>query len=169
MEHPVYDLAIAPMLSMLKNLDAIVSKAEAHLDAHPDIEPATLVQARLYPNMRSFVFQVQVATDVAKGAAARLSGNTPPSWPDDEESFDDIHQRIRKAIDFISGFSPEDFDGAEQRDIELKLREETVRFSGSEYISSFALPNVFFHVTTAYNILRHNGVPLGKRDFLGWK
>jgi hypothetical protein len=169
MEHPVYDLAIAPMLHMLKNLDAIVSKAEAHLDAHPDIEPATLVQARLYPNMRSFVFQVQVATDVAKGAAARLSGNTPPSWPDDEESLDDIHQRIRKAIDFISGFSPEDFDGAEQRDIELKLREETMRLSGTEYISSFALPNVFFHVTTAYNILRHNGVPLGKRDFLGWK
>jgi hypothetical protein len=157
------------MLHMLKNLDAIVSKAEAHLDAHPDIEPATLLQARLYPNMRSFVFQVQVATDVAKGAAARLSGNTPPTWPDDEESFDDIHQRIRKAIDFLSGFSPEDFDGAEQRDIELKLREDTVQFSGTEYIRSFALPNVFFHVTTAYNILRHNGVPLGKRDFLGWK
>lgn len=169
MEHLVYDLAIAPLTRTLKNLDAILTKAEAYAAADETMDPATLVQARLFPNMRPLVFQVQVATDVAKGAAARLSGDTPPSWPDDEKTFEDLHARLRKAIDYLSGFAPKDFDGAEKRHIELKMRTETAQFTGTEYISNFVLPNVYFHVTTAYNILRHNGVPLGKRDFLGPK
>ena len=167
MEHTVYDLAIAPLLRTLKNLDAILTKAEAYVAADETMDPATLVQARLFPNMRPLVFQVQVATDVAKGAAARLSGNTPPSWPDDETTFADLHARVKKALDYIGGFAPKDFDGGEKRQIELKMRTETAQFTGTDYISDFVLPNVYFHVTTAYNILRHNGVPLGKRDFLG--
>lgn len=167
MEHPIYHLAIVPVRRMLQNLDHFVSKAEAHADADETLEPAALIQARLYPNMRPFVFQVQVATDVAKGCAARLTGNTPPSWADDEQTFDDLHERIGKALDYLSGFSPVDFDGAERRDIELKIRGESVHFGGTEYINFFVVPNVMFHVTTAYNILRHCGVPLGKRDFLG--
>lgn len=167
MQHPVYDLAIAPMLGMLKNLDAIVSKADALLSADSNIEEATLVQARLFPNMRPFVFQIRVATDTAKGAAARLSGQTVPSWADDEETLEEVHERINKAITFLSGFKPEDFDGSEERPIELKLGPRTVNFKGTDYIANFVLPNFYFHVTTAYNILRANAVDVGKRDYLG--
>lgn len=163
----LYDLSIAPMLRSLRNLDAIVGKAEAYADADDNIDQATLIQARLYPNMRPFVFQIRVATDTAKGAAARLTGREIPSWADDEETFADVHARLGKGIDYLSGFKPADFDGAEERPIELKLGPNVVKFTGSSYLSSFVLPNFFFHVTTAYNILRHNGVAIGKRDFLG--
>ncbi len=167
MQHPVYDLAIAPMLRTLKNLDSIISKAEAHVAADENLEEATLVQARLYPNMLPFVFHIRVATDTAKGAAARLSGNALPSWPDTEETFAEVHQRIGKAITFLSGFKPEDFDASEKRAIELKLGPRTVNFDGKSYISAFVLPNFYFHVTTAYNNLRACGVDVGKRDYLG--
>ncbi len=167
MPNLLYDLAIAPMLRSLRNLDAIVDKAEAHVGADKNIDPATLIQARLFPNMRPFVFQIRVATDTAKGAVARLTGREIPSWPDDEETLADVHGRLGKAIDYLSGFAPEDFDGAQERPIEMKLGPETVKFTGSSYVSSFVLPNFYFHVTTAYNILRHNGVAIGKRDFLG--
>lgn len=167
MTNPIYDLSIAPMLRTLRNLDAIVGKAEAYAAADEAIDPATLIQARLYPNMRPFVFQIRVATDTAKGAAARLTGREIPSWADDEESFADIHGRLGKAIDYLSGYQPEDFDGAAERAIELKLGPNVVKFTGTSYVASFVLPNFFFHVTTAYDILRHNGVEIGKRDFLG--
>jgi hypothetical protein len=167
MQHPIYDLAIAPMLRTLKNLDAIISKAEAHVAADEYLAEATLVQGRLYPNMQPFVFHIRVATDTAKGAAARLSGNAVPSWADDEETFAEVHERIGKAITFLSGFKPEDLDGGEKRAIELKLGPRTVNFDGKNYISAFVLPNFYFHVTTAYNILRASGVDVGKRDFLG--
>ena len=167
MSHLFYDLSIAPMLRMLRNLDAIVTKAEAFVASDEGIEPATLIQARLHPNMRPLVFQIRVVTDTAKGAAARLTGREIPSWADDEVTFADLHQRLAKAIDYLSGFKPEDFDGAEGRTIEMKLGPQTVKFDGASYVSGFALPNFFFHVTTAYNILRHNGVELGKMDFLG--
>jgi hypothetical protein len=117
--------------------------------------------------MRPFVFQIQVATDTAKGAAARLSGRPVPSWPDEEKTFADLHARLGKAIEFLSGFTPADFDGAEARPIEMKVGPRTLEFTGASYISTFVLPNFFFHVTTAYAILRHNGVPIGKADFLG--
>ena len=155
------------MLHSLRNLDAIVCKAEDHVKGDKDIDPATLVQARLYPNMRPFIFQIRVATDTAKGAAARLSGNKVPSWADEETSFVEVHERIGKAIDFLSGFKPGDFEGAEDRAIELKLGPRTVNFTGRSYIADFVLPNFYFHMTTAYNILRHNGVVIGKRDYLG--
>jgi len=167
MSNLVHDLGIATMLHSLRNLDAIVSKAEEYVAADKDLEPETLIQARLYPNMRPFIFQIRVATDTAKGAAARLAGKPVPSWPDEETTFVDVHERLRKAIDYLSGFAPSDFEGAENRPIELKLGPETMKFTGTSYLSTFVLPNFFFHVTTAYNILRHNGLAIGKRDFLG--
>lgn len=167
MSNLVYDLAIASMLHSLKNLDAIVSKAEAHVDADKNLDAQTLIQARLYPNMRPFIFQIRVATDTAKGAAARLSGRPVPSWPDEEKTFADVHERINKAIDYLSSFKPADFDGAEARAIELRFGPESYHFTGTSYIADFVLPNFYFHVTTAYDILRHNGVVIGKADFLG--
>jgi hypothetical protein len=167
MSNLVYDLGIATMLRSLRNLDAIVSKAEDYVGANKDIDPETLILARLYPNMQPFVFQIQVATDTAKGAAARLTGQPLPSWPDEEKTFADVHARLRRAIDFLSGFRPAEFEGSENRPIELKLGPHTMNFTGTSYLAAFVLPNFFFHVTTAYDILRHNGVPIGKADFLG--
>jgi hypothetical protein len=163
MSHLLYELSIVPMLRSLRNLDAIVSKAEAQ----DDIDPATMIQARLHPDMRPFVFQIRTATDTAKGAAARLTGSEAPSWADDEGTFAEVHERLRKAIEYLSSFAPNDFDGAEGKSIELNLGPEPVRFTGTSYLSNFAMPNFFFHVTTAYDILRLNGVVIGKRDFLG--
>ncbi len=167
MSNLLYSLSIAPMLRSLRNLDAIVVKAEEYLAADDGIDPATLFEARLYPNMRPFIFQIRVATDTAKGAAARLSGRDVPSWPDEEQTFAEAHERLGKAIDYLSGFGPEDFEGGEDRTIELKLGGQDVKFDAPTYVSFFVLPNFYFHVTTAYNILRHNGVQIGKRDYLG--
>ncbi|REJ83879.1 MAG: DUF1993 domain-containing protein [Acidobacteria bacterium] len=167
MSHLIYDLTITTLLRSLSNLDAIVSKAEAHVAADEHLEPETLIQARLYPNMAPFVFQIRVATDTAKGAAARLSGSEVPSWADDEQTFPEVHERIGKAITYLESFEPGQFEGAEDRTIELKLGPRTIEFTGRTYVSHFVLPNFFFHVTTAYDILRHSGVVLGKRDFLG--
>jgi hypothetical protein len=155
------------MQRSLQNLDAIVTKAEAHVAADDAIDAATVIQARLYPNMRPFVFQIRTATDTAKNTAARLTGREAPSWADNEATFADVHARLAKGIEYLSGFRPEDIDGAENRSIEMKLGGRTVPFTGATYLSRFALPNFFFHVATAYNILRHNGVVIGKRDFLG--
>jgi hypothetical protein len=167
MTNAIYDLAIATMLRSLKNLDAIVGKAEAYVNADKNLDAETLIQARLFPNMRPFIFQIRVATDTAKGAAARLAGKPVPSWADEEKTFAEVHERLGKAIDYLSGFEPADFEGAGQRAIELKLGPHTAKFTGTSYVSDFVLPNFFFHVTTAYNILRHNGVVIGKADFLG--
>ncbi len=163
----IYDLSIAPMLRSLKNLDAIVTKAEAHVEADDNIDESTLVEGRLYPNMRPFVFQIRVATDTAKGAAARLTGSELPSWSDDEVTFADIHARIHKAIDYLSSFDASDFEGTEDRAINLSFGPISVDFTGTSYLANFVLPNFYFHVSTAYDILRHNGVELGKMDFLG--
>ena len=151
---------------MLNNLDNIVSKAEAYAEEN-DIEPSALLHARLFPTMRDFIFQIQVATDIAKGCAARLAGADIPKWSDDEETFMDVHARIKKALDFLGTFMPEQFEGSETRELELKLGSHTVSFTGQSYVLGFVLPNFYFHMTTAYNLLRHNGLDLGKRDFLG--
>lgn len=162
----IYDQSVARMTHMLKNLDKIVSKAEANAKEN-DIDPPVLLRARLFPTMRDFIFQVQVATDMAKSCAARLTGQEVPKWDDDEETFADVHARIKKTLDFLATFKPEQFDGSETMDLELKLRSHTVKFTGQSYLLGFVLPNFYFHMTTAYNLLRHNGLDLGKRDFLG--
>ncbi len=162
----VYDLSVATISRMLLNIDAIVSKAEVYADEQK-IEPQALLNARLFPNMLTFIHQIRIATDVGKGAVARLSGSEVPKWDDDEETFADVHGRIRKALDFFATFKPEQFDGAEEREIRLHIGGQTLEFSGKDYLLSFVLPNFYFHVSTAYNILRHNGLDIGKRDFLG--
>ncbi len=162
----VYDMSIGSMSRMLENLDKIVSKAEAYADAE-DIEPPALLRARLFPNMRDFIFQVQVTTDMAKSCAARLSGTDIPKWPDDEQSFAEVRARIRKARDYLATFEPDQFEGSEKRKIKLKLRDRTLNMDGKRYLLGFVLPNFYFHMTTAYNLLRHNGLDIGKADFLG--
>jgi hypothetical protein len=161
-----YDLTVASMSRMLLNLDAIVSKAEAYAEEQ-NIEPEVLLNARLYPNMLTFIHQIRIATDVGKGGAARLSGVDLPKWEDNEASFADVHARIRKALDFFATCKPEQYEGAETRDIELKVGGETLKFTGKDYLLGFVLPNFYFHISTAYDILRHNGLAIGKRDFLG--
>ncbi len=167
MSNLVHDLVIETMLRSLRNLDSIVTKAEEYVAGDENLHADTLLHARLYPNMRPFIFQIQVATDTAKGAAARLTGRDVPSWPDEEKSFADVHARLKKAIEYLSSFAPSDFEGSEKREIKLRLGPHAIDFTGSGYVSSFVLPNFFFHVTTAYAILRHNGLAVGKTDFLG--
>lgn len=162
----IYDQTVSALSRMLLNLDRIVTKAEEYAKDR-NIDPAALVQARLYPDMLPFVSQVRIATDTAKGAAARLSGTELPKWPDDEVTFEDVHARIRKALDYLATFKPEQFEGAEDRPIEMKFPNRTLNFSGREYVLGFVLPNFYFHVATAYGILRHNGLPIGKLDYLG--
>lgn len=162
----VYDQSIARMTHMLKNLDSIVSKAETYAE-DKNIEPSALLRARLFPNMYDFIFQVQVATDLSKGCAARLSGTEVPKWSDDEETFADVHTRIKKALEFMATVRPEQVEGSETKELEVKLGSHIVNFTGQSYLLGFVLPNFYFHVTTAYNLMRHNGLELGKRDFVG--
>jgi uncharacterized protein len=162
----IFDQTVSALSRMLLNLDRIVTMAEEYAKEQ-NIDPAVLTGARLYPDMLPFVAQVRIATDTAKGAAARLSGTEMPKWADDEVTFEDVHARIRKALDYLATFKPEQFEGAEEKPIEMKLPNRTLNFSGRDYILGFVLPNFYFHVTTAYNILRHNGLAIGKLDYLG--
>ena len=162
----IYEQSIARMVHMLKNLDAFVSKAEDYA-TEKNIQPSALLQARLFPTMFNFISQVQVVTDVSKGFAARMTDTDAPKWDDDEESFEDVHARIKKALDYLATFTPEQFEGSESRELEIKLGSHTVSFTGKSYLLGFVLPNIYFHTATAYNILRHNGLDLGKRDYLG--
>ncbi len=135
----VYDQSIARMSHMLQNLDNIVSRAETYSQAN-DIEPSALLQARLFPTMRNFIFQVQVTTDIAKGCAARLAGTDMPKWSDEEETFADVHARIKMSLDFLATFKPEQFEGSETREFELKLGSHTVNFTGQGYLLGLVLP-----------------------------
>jgi len=162
----IYDQLIVPARHGLANLDNMLKIAEKHAGEN-DIDTALLVQARLHLSMLPLVFQVRIATDIVKGAAARLTGSAIPSWADDEESMDDLHARIGKALAYLGTFKPDQFDGSEKRRVELRLRQQEVSFKGTDYITRFVIPNFYFHLTTAYAILRNKGVPLGKADFLG--
>ncbi len=140
-----------------------VTKAETHADEH-GIEQAALLNARLFPDMHGFIKQIQIASDTAKSGAARLSGVEIPSWEDDETSFADLRARIQKTVDFLAGIEPETLEGAESREVEIKFTGGSVKLAGESHLLDFVLPNLYFHITTAYNILRHNGVAIGKRD-----
>ncbi len=156
----------APLfVRMLNNLSAILTKAENHAKAK-DIDPATLLNAKLAPDMFALIRQVQIATDHAKGAAARLTSSQIEAIEDTETTFAQLQARIRRVIAIVESFKPEAYDGAENREISVKIPNAELKFSGIDYLSQWALPNFFFHVTTAYAILRANGVELGKRDFL---
>lgn len=162
----MYAASVPVFTRMLTNLLAIMDKAEANA-AERKFDVNVLVNSRLAPDMLPFKAQVLIASDHAKGCASRLAGKPVPSWPDDEVTFDDIKARVRKALDFLATTVPADFDGAETREITLKLGGNEMVSSGQDYLLGRALPNFYFHVTMAYAILRHNGVPVGKRDFIG--
>ncbi|HTO40162.1 MAG TPA: DUF1993 domain-containing protein [Rhizomicrobium sp.] len=166
MSYTFYEAAIPQLVRMLGNLSAVLDKAAAHAKAK-NIDPKALLDARLVPDMYPFSRQVQMATDSAKGAAARLGGIDIPSFPDTEASFDELKTRIAKTIEFINSIPAEKFAGAEDRTVELKTPNRTLTFTGRAYLSGFVQPNFFFHATTAYALLRHNGVEIGKMDFLG--
>ena len=159
--------ASAPRFAhMLGNLSAILGKAEAHCEAKK-IDPLVLTASRLYPNMLPFTRQVAIACDTAKGAIARLSGVDNPKHEDVERTFAELRARIAKTRDFIASVKPAQIDGSEDKSVVLKLGGRDVTFTGLDYLTLYALPNFYFHVTTAYAILRHNGVELGKSDYLG--
>ncbi len=149
----------------LNALAVILGKAQAYVAAKK-LDDAVLVQARLFPDMLPLAGQVQRASNSAKGAVARLAGTTNPSFPDTEASFADLQERVAKTLAFITSVSPDAIDGSEKRTIEIKAG-RTLTFEGKSYLLGFALPNFYFHVTTAYCILRHSGVDLGKMDYLG--
>ncbi|HEX5047864.1 MAG TPA: DUF1993 domain-containing protein [Gammaproteobacteria bacterium] len=157
---------LAVFSHMLSNLDKIFTKAEADCEARK-IDPQVYINSRLAPDMLPLTRQVQIMTDQVKGGASRLAGKEPPKWADEEKSFADLHARIQKAIDHVKTFKPGDFEGAETRTVELKFPNATFTFTGKDYFLGFVIPNFYFHYTTAYAILRHNGVQIGKGDFLG--
>jgi hypothetical protein len=157
---------LAVFSRMLSNLDNILPKAEADCEARK-IDPQVYINGRLAPDMLPLTRQVQIMTDQVKGGASRLAGQEPPKWPDEEKTFADLHARLKKAIDHVKTFKPADFEGAETRAVELKFPNATFSFTGKDYFLGFVIPNFYFHYTTAYAILRHNGVQIGKGDFLG--
>lgn len=162
----MYQAAVPAFLQLLNSLSAILGRAEAYA-AERKIDPTVLLNSRLAPDMFALTRQVQIAADHAKGCCARLAGVDVPKYADEETTFADLRARIARTIDFVQGFKPGDIDGSEERDIAITAGSRELRFKGQQYLASFALPNFYFHVTTAYNILRHCGVPIGKRDFLG--
>jgi hypothetical protein len=161
----MYQASVPRFANTLKNLSAILDKAHAHAEAKK-IDPAVLTHFRLYPDMLPMKRQVQIACDTAKGAVARLAGVEVPKHEDTEETFTELKARIAKTIDFIQTFKPAQIDGSEEKNIHLKLGQREVDYKGMQYLLGHSLPNFYFHVTTAYDILRHNGVELGKRDYL---
>ena len=159
--------ASAPRLANgLKNLSTLLEKAAAHAEAKK-IDPTVLLQARLYPDMFPLARQVQIACDNAKGAVGRLGGVDVPKHEDTESTFAELQDRIARTLAFIATVTPAQVDGTEDKAIHLKLGPREVDFTGMQYLCGFALPNFYFHVTTAYAILRHNGVELKKSDFIG--
>ncbi len=162
----MYDASVPCFARILRALDGVLSKAEAHAAAKK-IDPAVLLSARLFPDMFAFTRQVQISTDHAKGATARLAGLEVPKFEDNEQSFADLHARIAKTLAFIESVSAEQINGSETRDISLKAGPRELSFKGLGYLTGYAIPNLHFHAVTAYAILRHNGVELGKADFLG--
>lgn len=162
----LYDLTVPVFLRGLRNLDALLAKGEDFAAAQ-GLDPQTLIEARLAPDMYPLPGQIQRASDTAKFAAVRLGGVENASFADDEQSFADLHARIAKTVDFLKAVPREAIDGKEGAEVILRTGGGERRFTGIDYVLGFALPNFFFHVTTAYGILRHKGVPLGKRDYLG--
>jgi hypothetical protein len=162
----LYAVAIPTFLQTLKGLSGVLAKAEAHCETKK-IPQDALLTARLFPDMFTLTRQVQNASDFAAKSAARLTGAEVPTYPDVEKSFAELQTRIATASDYVKSFDEKKFDGAENRDIVVPAGTRSFNFKGASYLASFALPNFFFHATTAYDILRHNGIEVGKRDFLG--
>ena len=157
---------IPPLTRMLTALGTILTKAEANCTARK-IDPAALLTARLYPDMFSLTRQVQLTADFCARAGARLTGAEVPSFPDTETSFAELRARVTTARDYLLALNPDAFDGAAERTLTIKMRGHDVSMSGQDYLTLYSLPQVYFHAATAYAILRHNGVEVGKMDFMG--
>jgi hypothetical protein len=164
----MYDITVPPLTRALNNLSHILKKGEEYADAKK-IEHAVLLNARLFPDMYPLIRQVQIATDMSKGAVARLADLEVPKYEDDETTFEQLQARITKTLAFIESVKPEQMQGAETRDVKILVRNMPMEFKGLDYLLKWVNPNVYFHVTTAYNILRHNGVELGKTVYLRGK
>lgn len=158
--------SIAVYDRFLANLSRVLAKAEAHCEAK-GIKPEAMLTFRLFPDMFPFIKQVQLTCDFAARAAAHLAGEEPKSFHDTETGFTQLQDRISAARGYMAGFDPERFTGAETRQITLKIRGQDVTLTGENFLNHYSLPQFYFHLTTAYNILRHNGVELGKGDYMG--
>jgi hypothetical protein len=162
----MHQSSVPLMLQMFASLSAVLDKAEAYC-AERKIEPSVMLSYRLAPDMHPLTRQVQMVTDQAKGAMSRLAGVEIPSFPDTETTFAELKARIAKTVDYVKSFKPEQINGAEDRDVVLKLGSTEMTLKGSQYFFHFFLANFYFHTSTAYDIIRHAGVPVGKRDFIG--
>lgn len=162
----LFDVSVPVMTHALSNLSSLLDKAAAHAAAKK-IDPAVFVHARLFPDMLPLARQVQIACDGAKGAAARLAGIEVPVHEDNEKTIPELQARVAKTIDFLKSVKREQFAGAESREVVLKFPTRTLQFTGLAYVNLFVLPNVYFHVTMTYALLREGGVEIGKSDFLG--
>jgi len=162
----MFQAAVPPSLQMMGALSGVLAKAAAHCEARK-IEPAVLLGSRLYPDMFALARQIQVAADFAKGGCARLADVPAPKFEDSETTFAELQARLDRTAEFIRTLAPAQIDGSEAREIVIKVAGQEMRFQGQPYLLHFVLPNLYFHATAAYAILRHNGVEIGKRDFMG--
>jgi uncharacterized protein len=166
MKISMYEASIPTFLHSLRSLKALLEKGVAHAEARK-FDPNLLATTRLAVDMLPLSRQIQIASDAAKGAAARLAGVEPPKFEDNETTMAELIARVDKTIDYLQGFKPAQLEGSEERTISIPTPRQTFTFPGLAYLRHWALPNFYFHVTTAYNLLRHNGVEIGKGDFLG--
>ncbi|MGL4318835.1 MAG: DUF1993 domain-containing protein [Pseudomonas sp.] len=162
----MYEASIPVFTRMLGNLSAILAKAAGYAESK-GIDPGVLINARLAPDMYPLARQVQIASDAVKGCVARLAQVEIPSFADSETTFPELQERIAKTLKFIEGISPEQVNGSENRTVTIKLPGRELSFSGQVFLLNFSQPNLYFHITTTYAILRHNGLSLGKMDYLG--
>lgn len=162
----MYQASVPRFVNILGNLSNILDKAQAHVDAKK-LDSAALTGYRLFPDMLPMTKQVQIACDTAKGVVARLAGMDIPVYEDNEMTLADMKARIAKTVAFIQTVTPAQIDGSEDKEIVIKRGDKETRYKGMQFLLGHAVPNFYFHVTTAYNILRHNGVEIGKRDYLG--
>jgi hypothetical protein len=162
----MYQVSVPRFVNILGNLSNILDKAQAYVDAKK-IDTVTLTTYRLFPDMLPMTTQIQIACDAAKGVVARLAGVEIPVYEDNEKTLSDLKARIAKTVAFIQTVTPRQIDGTEDKEIVIKRGDKETHYKGMQFLLGHALPNFYFHVTTAYNILRHNGVEIGKRDYLG--
>ena len=162
----MYQASAPRLINCMRNLSAILDKTQAYIDAKK-IDPAALLQFRLFPDMLNLTRQIQIATDTAKGVVARLAGVDIPVYEDNETSVAELQARIAKTIAFIESFTPAQLDGTEDKAIVTKRGDKETHYTGMQFLLGHAIPNVYFHVSIAFAILRHNGVEIGKRDYLG--
>ncbi len=162
----MYQASVPPIVKCLHNLINILNKGAAHAETKK-IDPSVLINSRLYPDMHPLSKQIQIASDVTRRGVARLAGLEAPTMVDDETTFPQLIDRIKNTIAYLETITPAQIDGSEQKQISLPMGKHSIEFEGMPYLISFILPNLYFHATTAYNILRHSGVELGKIDFLG--